>query len=172
MRLYHFSEEPDIKVFEPRMINGQIDELAKVWTIDEYHAAHYYLPRDCPRICIWPKEDTTELDLDKFFGMSKTKRIITIESGWYERVRKGTIYRYGFDPDAFELYEPNAGYYITTRTVKPLFAERIDDLITAILHEGIELRVTPSLIPLKEHVLASSVNFSMIRMRNAVLEYY
>lgn len=170
MRLYHFSEEPDIKVFEPRIIHNQNDELAKVWTIDEYHAAHYYLPRECPRICIWPNEDTTELDLDKFFGMSRTKRMIAIEAGWYERARKGSIYRYSFDPDAFELYDSNAGYYITTRTVKPLGVERIDDLITAVLQEGIELRVTPSLIPMKERILESTVNFSMIRMRNAVLE--
>ncbi|WP_335338491.1 MULTISPECIES: DUF6886 family protein [Paenibacillus] len=30
-----------------------------------------------------------------------------------------------------------------------------------------ELRITPSLIPLQNAVLESTVNFSMIRMRNA-----
>jgi hypothetical protein len=41
MKLYHFSEEPGFKVFEPRIIYNQTDEPAKVWTIDAYHAAPY-----------------------------------------------------------------------------------------------------------------------------------
>lgn len=168
MKLYHFSEEPDIKVFEPRTIYSQTD--AKVWTIDNYHAPHYYFPRECPRVCVWPKDDTNDLDLAKFFGMSKTMRMVAIESGWYDRVRKGYIYKYTFDPDGFELNEPNAGYYITTRSVKPIVVEKIDDLIGEIIAEGIELRVTPSLLPLKESILGSSINFSIIRMRNAVQE--
>ncbi|MBP3967326.1 DUF6886 family protein [Paenibacillus lignilyticus] len=166
MKLYHFSEEPDIKIFEPRTIYKQTD--AKVWTIDEYHAPHYYFPRECPRVCVWPKEDTIEVDHEKFFGMSKTNRLVAIESGWYDRLRKGHVYKYTFDADGFELNEPNAGYYISTRTVVPVDVEIIDDLISAIIEEGIELRVTPSLLPLKERILASTVNFSMIRMRNAV----
>ncbi|QHT62199.1 hypothetical protein GXP70_20915 [Paenibacillus lycopersici] len=168
MHLYHFSEEPDIQAFEPRIIYNQTNEPAKVWTIDAFHAPHYYFPRDCPRVCIWPKEDTTAGDAEKFFGMSGTKRMVAIESGWFERVRTGTIYRYAFDPQDFELHEPNAGYYIATQTVKPLDVVRINDLLAAILQEGIELRVTPSLMLLRDAVAASTVNFSMIRMRNAV----
>ncbi|MFD3763759.1 DUF6886 family protein [Paenibacillus lactis] len=35
------------------------------------------------------------------------------------------------------------------------------------LQAGIRLHFTPALLPLKEQVLASTVHFSMIRMRNA-----
>ncbi|SFS72489.1 DUF6886 family protein [Paenibacillus sp. BC26] len=168
MKLYHFSEEPDIKVFEPRPLYKQTD--AKVWTIDEYHAPHYYFPRECPRVCVWPKKDTNEIDREKFFGMSKTNRMVAIESGWYNRLRKGHVYRYTFDSDGFELTDSNAGYYISTRAVVPENVEIIDDLLSAIIEEGIEIRVTPSLLPLKERIVASTVNFSMIRMRNAILE--
>lgn len=168
MKLYHFSEEPDIKIFEPRIIYNQTNKPAKVWSIDEFHSPHYYFPRECPRVCIWPQEDTTEQDLDKFFGMSKTNRIVAIETGWYDRVRGGHNYRYTFDPENFEIFDANAGYYVSTRTVKPVNVERIDDLIMAILQAGIELRVTPSLMMLKERILKSTVNYSMIRMRNAV----
>jgi hypothetical protein len=167
MKLYHFSEEPDIKLFEPRIIYKQTDEPAKVWTIDEFHAPHYYFPRECPRVCVWPKEDTSDQDMDIFFGMSKTNRMVAIENDWYEQVRHGRIYRYVFEAEDFELYEPNAGYYISTRSVKPVHVERIDDLIVTILQEGIELKVTPSLMPLKNRILESTMNFSMIRMRNA-----
>jgi hypothetical protein len=167
IKVYHFSEEPDIEEFEPRVIN-QADESAKVWAIDDFHAPHYYFPRECPRVCVWPKEDTTLQDRMAFFGMSTVNRMIAIETGWYERVRNGHIYRYTFDGDDFVLYEPNAGYYISTQTVKPIKVEKIEDLIMAILKEGIELRVTPSLMLLKDRILKSTVNFSMIRMRNAV----
>lgn len=167
MNLYHFSEEPNITIFKPRKLDYRINEPAQVWAIDEVHAPHYFFPRDCPRVCIWPKEDTTELDLNRFFGHSKTNRIVAIETGWFERVRKGYIYRYVFQPDDFTLYEPNAGYYTTTRTVKPLAVERLDDLLGSLTALGIELRITPSLIPLKQSILSSTINFSMIRMKNA-----
>jgi len=167
MKLYHFSEEPNIKLFEPRIIYNQTDEPAKVWTIDEFHAVHYYFPRDCPRVCIWQTEDTINEDMNTFFGMSATTRMIAIETRWYERVRDGHIFRYTFDDTNFQLYEPNAGYYISTETVKPVKVEKIDDLIKGILQEGIELRVTPSLKLLKQEILKSTINFSMIRMRNA-----
>lgn len=168
MKLFHFSEETDIKIFEPRTIYDQTD--AKVWTIDEYHAPHYLFPRECPRVCIWPNKDTNELDYEFFFGMSKGSRIIAIETDWYDRVRKGCVYRYIFESTDFELEDKNAGYYVSRKAVKPIEIEKIDDLITAILDEGIELRVTPSLIPFKKHILKSTVNFSMIRMRNAKQE--
>lgn len=170
MKLYHFSDNPDIHIFEPRIIYNRTDEPPKVWTIDEKHAPHYYFPRECPRVCVWPKEDTSDEDIDLFFGMSKTHRMVAIEIGWYDRVRRGHICRYSFDPDGFELHVADAGYYITTRPVKPIGVERIDDLIGSLLQEGIELRVTPSLMPLRERILSSTVNFSMIRMRNAATE--
>lgn len=168
MKLYHFSDNPNIKRFEPRRIYDEV--VPKVWTIDEYHAPHYFFPRECPRVCIWPKEDTTESDLNTFFGMSDAKRMVAIETAWYDRVSKGHIYRYSFEPDDFEIHEPNAGYYISTRAVEPINIERIDDLVGSIIIQSIEFRVTPSLKPLKEQILKSSVNYSMIRMRNAVLE--
>lgn len=168
MILYHFSEDPSIQRFDPRIINKET--VAKVWTIDETHAPHYYFPRECPRVCVWPKEDTSLSDIQYFFGLSKTHRMIAIESAWYERVSKGHIYRYSFDPVDFQIHEPNAGYYISTRSVEPLNVERIDDLIGAIISQGIELRVTPFLQPLKEFIIKSSINFSMIRMRNALME--
>lgn len=167
MVLYHFSDSPDIRVFEPRVLNHQLDEVAKVWAIDEYHAPHYYFPRECPRICVWPKGDTTQSDLEKYIGMSGTRRMAAIESAWYDRMKAGHIYRYTFDPEDFEAYNENAGYYITTRTVKPIDAVKIDDLVKALLMEEIELRIIPSLLPLQEAILKSSMNFSMIRLRNA-----
>ena len=41
------------------------------------------------------------------------------------------------------------------------------DLLACLGEADIELRITPSLTPLKEALLDSSLHFSMIRMRNA-----
>ncbi|WP_145410650.1 DUF6886 family protein [Paenibacillus xylanexedens] len=165
MKLYHFSEESEITIFEPRTIYNQTD--AKVWTIDAYHAAHYFFPRDCPRVCIWSKEDAGQLNLAQEFGVTSTKRMIAIESDWYDRVREGHIYRYTFESEHFELENEDAGYYTSKCTVRPIAVERMNDLIGAILKEDIEFRVMPSLMPLKQKVLESNIQFSMIRMRNA-----
>lgn len=169
MRLYHFSEEPDIAVFKPRKLDYRMDEPAQVWTIDEFHAPHYYFPRDCPRVCIWPQEDTTEEDIQRFFGHSSTRRMVAVETGWLERIRRTTIYRYIFDSDEFELYELNAGYYTSTRAVRPVVVEKMDDPLSGLASLDIEVRITPSLKPLKEAILSSTVNYSMIRLKNAIL---
>lgn len=38
MPLYHFSEEPDIEVFEPRSPAHRPEAEPLVWAIDEWHA--------------------------------------------------------------------------------------------------------------------------------------
>ncbi|CAG7642363.1 DUF6886 family protein [Paenibacillus allorhizosphaerae] len=167
MKLYHFSEQSDIRSFTPRQLDYRQNEPAMVWTIDEFHAPHYYFPRDCPRVCIWPSDDTTEADIQRFFGHSVTKRVVAIESRWFERVKSAAIYRYEFAPDQFSLYEANAGYYTSTQTVQPVSVERMDDLLHSLTCLDIEVRITPSLFPLKEAILSSTVNFSMIRMKYA-----
>lgn len=167
--LYHFSEQSGIVLFEPRTMDSRPDEPAMVWTIDSFHAPHYFFPRECPRVCIWPYDKTTDKDKARFFGHSGTDRIVAIESGWYERMCSTPIYRYAFDPEPFELYDRNAGYYTTTRTVRPAEVTRLDNLPGQLADLGIELRITPSLLPLRDAILSSTVNFSMIRMRNAKL---
>ena len=66
MPLYHFSEEPDIRVFQPRV--GLIATESYVWAIDEWHAPMYYFPRDCPRACFWPGPTTSDEDRERWFG--------------------------------------------------------------------------------------------------------
>lgn len=127
--LYHFSEEADIKVFEPRSSRYRPEQPPMVWEIDEFHAPHYFFPRDCPRVCIWPKEDTSKDDLEKFFGHSASGRIIAVEADWLDRIRETVLYRYTFDEKDFVEYEPNAGYYTCFYTVEPVAVEPMGDLL-------------------------------------------
>ncbi|WP_258171291.1 DUF6886 family protein [Paenibacillus sp. R14(2021)] len=167
MKLFHFSEDPSIRVFTPRQLPYRLDEPPMVWAIDELHSYHYYFPRDCPRVCFWFDEGTTDADKAYFFGQSRTARIIAIESGWLSRLRSARLYRYVFDAEQFRLYNGNAGYYVSESEVSPEAIEPVEDCMGRLAEAGIELRITPSLMPLKEAIPASTVHFSMIRMSNA-----
>jgi len=164
--LYHFSEEPGIQVFEPRTIDSRPGEPPLVWAIDAAHAPHYFFPRDCPRVCFWSTDDTAQEDRRRFFGHSAVMHVIAMESRWLERIRSTTVYRYSFRPGPFLLQDGNAGYYTSFQAVQPAKVEPVGDLLGALVASGIELRLTPSLIPLRQAIIGSTLGFSMIRMRN------
>jgi hypothetical protein len=60
-----------------------------------------------------------------------------------------------------------AGYFVSHVPVVPTSLHIIDDPIGALATQGVELRILPSLWPLRDAVIASSLQFSIIRMRNA-----
>lgn len=65
--------------------------------------------------------------------------------------------------------DEGAGYYVTADSVRPQGVRRVDDLLGEIAaRRDVELRVTPSLWPLRDAVLASTLQYSFIRMRNAM----
>jgi hypothetical protein len=169
MRLFHISEEPDIRLFEPRPVSidiyGITDEV--VWALDEEHLPNYLLPRDCPRICYHRDEWTSDEDADRFFKGSKASRIITVEKKWIERLREQVIYRYELDHSGFHLIDETAGYYISRAPVVPLSVQMIDDIPSELLKFDVELRALHSLWDLREAVIASTLGYSIIRMRNA-----
>lgn len=59
------------------------------------------------------------------------------------------------------------GYYISHQEIVPCKVERMDDLVGHILSQNIELRFTPNLYPIRNKVISSTVDFSIIRFRNA-----
>ncbi|SEM84258.1 DUF6886 family protein [Lihuaxuella thermophila] len=170
MKLFHFSENPAISLFEPHIPATNPDQPPLVWAIDEEHAPHYYFPRDCPRVIYWITSDTTPADIDKFFAHTTARKIIAIEGAWLHRIRNTRLYAYHLPGETFECIDPNAGYYVSRETVKPLWVEPVEDLLERVIADNIELRVTPSLWKLHHALVSSSVSFSMIRMRNASLE--
>lgn len=52
MRLFHVSEEENIKILEPRLPNrNALDKtFGLVWAIDEERLPNFLTPRDCPRV--------------------------------------------------------------------------------------------------------------------------
>jgi hypothetical protein len=167
MKLYHFSEDPGIRLFAPhRAPTSPVDE-ALVWAIDEWHAPMYYVPRQCPRACFWPGDGTSDQDRERWFGGVEARMVICVESGWLERIRRSTLYRYEMPPGGFESMGHPGGHWVARSTVAPIAVEAMPDLLAALAGAGIELRVTPSLMSLWQRVITSTLEFSGTRLRNA-----
>ena len=65
------------------------------------------------------------------------------------------------------MLDAGAGYHVSLAAVVPLTVRRVADPLAELLRHGAELRVLPSLWSLRDAVVASSLAFSAIRLRNA-----
>jgi hypothetical protein len=162
--LFHVSEESGIERFEPRTPEDGGAPL--VWAIDAARLRNYLLPRECPRVTYYAGRNTSPADVERFLGSSPA--IIAVESGWLERLRSCRLYCYHLPPETFERLDECAGYFVSRAPVVPVFVEVFDDLIGELLRRGIELRFMPSLWSLHDAVADSTLQFSLIRMRNAL----
>jgi hypothetical protein len=168
-RLFHFSDDPNITRFEPRpppsAASGVTDHV--VWAVGERLRHNYLLPRDCPRVTFYARPESLPADVERLLGQTSARYVVAIEAGWMPALRQGRLYQYELPPDTFVPIDEGAGYYISRAIVMPLGLMAIDDLLSELLACDIELRVMPSLWPLCDAVVASSLHFSCIRMRNA-----
>jgi hypothetical protein len=69
--------------------------------------------------------------------------------------------------ESFTCIDECAGYIVSREFVRPLQVEIIEDPIATMLARGVELRILPTLGPLRDSVVASTLQFSIIRMQNA-----
>jgi hypothetical protein len=164
--LLHFSEDPTIQVFVPRAPLARPEEPARVWAIDLEHAPLYYFPRDCPRVAFWALPTSAPEDVARLLSHTAARWVIAIESGWLERLRTTQLYVYHLPSETFTP-TPEGRFYTSEQTVVPLSIEPVGDLLEKLVAAGVELRITPSLWPLYHAVVASTLDFSIIRMRNA-----
>lgn len=173
MRLFHFSDDPAIERFTPRPVrvpserghgkdwlNGPL-----VWAIGEARQAMYLFPRDCPRILLWQTPDTTEADRAHWWGARDAAILAHIEWAWFDRVKTGRLYRYELPAESFESLS-DADMWVSREPVTPVAMTVVDDLPAAMAAANVELRVMPSLLPLRD-VWQSSLHASGIRLRNA-----
>jgi hypothetical protein len=162
--LFHVSEDRSIEQFEPRQ--AETGGSSIVWAIDGERLRNYLMPRDCPRVTYYAGPATTAADKERFLGSSTA--VVAIESAWYERLRSCRLYCYYLAPDTFECIDECAGYFVSGVAVVPACVEAISDPVNELRRRGVELRVLPNLWPLRHAVVASSLQFSIIRMRNAL----
>jgi hypothetical protein len=165
--LFHFSEEADIEVFEPRAPLARPEVTPMVWAVDSWHAPHFYLPRDCPRVCFWSAGSHTKDEADILLAGSE--RVVAIEPSWRKLLGTTKVYRYVFEPSGFELLDVDAGYYVKREAVRPVKVGALGDLAMALVAAGVTLRFDSELFLLHDRVMAAGLRFSSMRLQNVHL---
>lgn len=166
--LWHVSDQADITVFRPRAppsTDAGVND-AVVWAVADSRLPNYLVPRDCPRVCFWNGNKMTVEDRVRFLG-GGTSHVVTIETTWMSRVLAATLYLYELPAETFSCADANAGYFVSRKTVTPLGRHIVSALPGAIERLGARLRTEHNLRGLGSQVAASTLSFSLIRMRNA-----
>lgn len=167
-QVLHFSEDPTITVFQPRVSASSGHPDALVWAVGPERAADYWFPRACPRAMAWLLPSTSAADRDALLGPGGGYRVHAVEYGWLDAMRSVTLYAYRLPADEFVPFGTPVHAHVAGDPVRPLGPpERVANLFA--LHEsaGIQLRVLDNLWPFWDAVTKSSLGFSGIRMANA-----
>jgi hypothetical protein len=166
-RLFHVSEEAGIQRFDPRPPPSSDAGIAFdcVWAVDQAHLRNYLFPRDCPRITYAAGPDTTDADRARF--LAGARAVAAVEHGWLDRLRSTTLHIYELPSEPFRVADRAAGYWVSTEAVTPLSVRLETDLPTALAAEGVDLRLLQDFWPLRDAVVASSLEYSILRARNA-----
>lgn len=169
-RLFHVSEEPGIRLFEPRPVPSPDAGVqgSAVWAVDEAHLPNYLLPRDCPRVTYAAVARTSPADRARFLAEDPAAtRVIALETRWRARIEACALHLYEFDPAPFERVDAGAGYSISRVPVVPLATTKIQNPLSELRRRNVDVRFLPDLWDLRDAVIASSLEFSVIRFRNA-----
>ncbi len=160
------SEDDSIRRFEPRANPDHDSQDALVWGIDSEHAPAYWFPRECPRATFWAVASTSGADVERFLVGERSRRVHAIQADWLDALRSARVFAYRLPPETFDAYDRAAGYRVSSKPVAPLEVTALGDLLARHAEAGIELRIVPRLIPLWKQVIASTLAFSGIRLRN------
>ena len=166
--LWHVSEDPSITRFAPHRAPTALTDEPLVWAIDTRHLPLYWFPRECPRCTYWAGPRTTNADVGRFLDGDRERRVHVIEEGWLERVRDARIYVYRMPEASFGEHPEVAGYWVSRVAVEPAGVIAVDHLVDRHEAAGIPLRILPNVWPLWDDVVASTLEFSGMRLRNAL----
>ncbi|WP_329005872.1 hypothetical protein OHA18_21040 [Kribbella sp. NBC_00709] len=161
----HFSEDPTITTFRPHVArtNGKVTPY--VWAVGHDRSPDYWFPRQSPRAMAWVGPATTSEDRDRIIGAGSGTRVHAVEYGWLDAIRSVELYAYRLPADKFVAHDAAV---VATTEVQPLGPpDRVGDLFR--LHEqaGIQLRVLHRLHDFWTETVASTLEWSGIRLRNA-----
>jgi hypothetical protein len=166
VKLFHVSDRAGLTEFIPRpaTLNAEVGPF--VWAVDERHLPNYLVPRDCPRVTFGASPHTTDADRLRF-GLRNQTRIVVVEAAWLKRIASCELYLYLMPAERFVLHDTSAGYWVASEPVVAVGVDVVSDVASAIADLGGELRVVKRLWGLHDAIAASTLEFSMIRMRDA-----
>jgi uncharacterized protein DUF6886 len=162
--LWHVSENPSIERFEPHVSATAKSPEPRVWAVDTRHLPLFWFPRECPRGTFWATPETTA---DEAGLLGASSRVHIVEAEWVGRLRTTRVYAYRLPEDSFAHDHQVGGYWLSRETVLPTEVVELGDLVVRHEHATIELRVLDNLWPTWNRVIASSLEFSGIRLHNA-----
>jgi hypothetical protein len=162
--LWHVSEDDSIRRFEPhRPPTSSLDEPL-VWAVDTRHLPLYWFPRDFPRATFWAISTTSEADVTRFLAGERSRRVHVVEPDRLGQMRTQRVVAYRLPEATFERWDR---FWISRDPVEPLELVELGDLVERHEQAGIELRTEPELLRFWDEVVASTLDFSGIRLRNA-----
>jgi len=164
--VWHMSEDDSIRRFEPRAKPGHHSRESLVWAIDSEHAPAYWFPRECPRGTFWASTTTDDDDVERFLTGERSQRVQAVQSDWLDALRSARVFAYRLPTATFKPYDHAAGYWVSPEPVEPIEVVELGDLLARHAEAGIELRIVPNLGALWKQVIASTLEFSGIRLRN------
>ncbi|WP_306209620.1 DUF6886 family protein [Actinoplanes sp. RD1] len=165
-QVLHFSEDPTITRFRPHVAATAQQPEAYVWAVDAARAPDYWFPRQCPRAMAWVGPGTSGEDRARILGPGGGERVHAIEYGWLAAMSTVRLYAYRLPAAQFRPFERHA--HVAVEPVEPLGPpEPVGDLLALHAAAGIQLRVLPRLGDFWDAVVASTLEFSGIRLRNA-----
>lgn len=156
---YHFSDEPNIQCFEPRTPLAYPKAEPMVWAINDVYQYVYWTPRECPRVCFWPVADTSSEHMARLWSSVTGRMVIAIEAASIARLQSTHLYRYTMPPETFVSHEEDWGVYVSHSTVEPIAVEPMGNLLDALTAAPVELRMCPTLEPLKQAVISTSFSW-------------
>ena len=165
MFLYHVSEEPDIKLFEPRLPSRKDlnPDIGLVWALCEQTLPNFLTPRNCPRVTYHISNNTTAADINRCLPNGYSHAVV-IEADWLERLRNTTLYLYHFYPSGFYLQDEVAGYYVSEKPQIPTGKTVVTDLEGELKKRNVALMTVDNLWQISEEIKKTTLNWSICRM--------
>jgi hypothetical protein len=163
--LWHVSEDPAIERFLPHVSATASSREPRVWAVDTRHLPLYWFPRQCPRGTFWSTPSTTDEDAALLDGAA---RVHLVEEAWLPAMRATRVVAYRLPEDTFAPDPEVGGYWLSGEPVAPIELVELGDLVDRHDAAGIELRAAPNLWPTWDRVVASTLEFSGIRLHNAI----